>query len=349
MARLPGRARDPAVTVMADVAKVAGVSLQTVSRVVNGLPNIRDSTRERVEAAISELGYRPNAAARALVTRKSGTLGIIGTESDLFGPASLRRSVREAARDAGYFATSVTLRSGTDEDLRDALDHLTRQAVEGIVMIVAHADALKVVRAQDPDVPLVVVEGDLSRSRLSAGVDQGLGARLVAGHLLGLGHTHLAHIAGPPEFAEAKARQSAWQGALLDAGAFPDRVEQGDWSAESGYRAGLALADVNAITAVFVANDQMAIGVLRAFHERGLRVPDDVSVVGFDDVPEAGYLVPPLTTVRQDFGAVGRRSIEVLHAAIQGAPDSPPTLIQPVLVPRSSSGPPPTSSPGSRS
>jgi len=181
---------------MADVAKAAGVSLQTVSRVVNGLPNIRDSTRERVEAAISELGYRPNAAARTLATRRSGTIGILGTESDLFGPASLRRSVREAARDAGYFVSSVTLRSGTDDDLRDALDHLTRQAVEGIVMIVTHSDALRLARAQVPGVPVVVVEGDMSQSRLSAGVDQALGSRLVVRHLLGLGHTRVAHVAG---------------------------------------------------------------------------------------------------------------------------------------------------------
>jgi len=120
------------------------------------------------------------------------------------------------------------------------------------------------------------------------------------------------------------------------------QVEEGDWSAESGYRAGLALADTGGITAVFVANDQMAVGVLLAFHERGVRVPEDVSVVGFDDIPESRYLIPPLTTVRQDFGAVGHRSIEVLHAALQGAPERPSTLIQPVLVTRASTGPPPT-------
>jgi len=326
---------------MADVARLAGVSLQTVSRVVNHLPNIRNSTRERVEAVIAELGYHPNAAARALVTRRSGTIGIIGGESDLFGPNSIRRAVEEAAREAGYFASAVTLQSMTDEDLRGALDHLNRQAVEGIVMIVAHADALKMVRVQDPGVPLVVVEGDLSESRLSAGVDQALGARLVAEHLLGLGHTRMAQVAGPLDFTEAQARKTSWQNALVDAGIIQVRVEQGDWSAESGYRAGLTLADAGGITAVFVANDQMAIGVLRAFHERGVRVPQDVSVVGFDDIPESAYLIPPLTTVRQDFSAVGRRSIEVLHAALRRSASAESTLIEPVLVPRSSSGPPP--------
>jgi DNA-binding LacI/PurR family transcriptional regulator len=326
---------------MADVARVAGVSLQTVSRVVNGLPNIRNSTRARVETAISELGYRPNAAARTLATRRSGTIGILGTESDLFGPASLRRSVREAARDAGYFASSVTLRSGSDDDLRDALDNLSRQAVEGIVMVVASSDAPKVARAQHPGVPVVVVEGDMSASRLSAGVDQELGARLVARHLLRLGHTRMAHVAGPPDWTETKARQKGWQDTLAEAGVVPVRVEQGDWSAGSGYRAGLALADAGGITAVFVANDQMTVGVLLAFHERGVRVPDDVSVVGFDDIPESAFLIPPLTTVRQDFGAVGRLAIDVLHAALQGTPEGEFTLIQPVLVPRASSGPPP--------
>ena len=335
--------------VMADVARLAGVSHQTVSRAINGSPHIRPATRERVEAAIRQLGYRPNPAARALVTKRSRLIGIVVTEGGLFGPASIQRTVEEAARDAGYFAGSVSLREVTRQSLSDAFDHLLRQSVEGIVMIAAEHQALDLVAERDPGVPLVVVEGDLSRGRFAVGVDQFRGAYEATRHLIDLGHRTIAHLTGPAGWTEAEAREQGWRQALADAGLAASVLHRGDWSPARGYRVGLELGHNREVTAVFSANDQMAIGLLRALHEIGRAVPGDVSVVGFDDTPEAAFLIPPLTTVRQDFPEVGRRAIGVLHAAIVGEPEDLERLIDPVLVVRSSTseaaGPRPGGSP----
>ena len=324
--------------VMADVAQLAGVSHQTVSRVINGLPNVQPATRAKVEAAIAELGYRPNTAARALVTRRSSTIGIISTETGLYGPTSIQRTIEEAAREAGYFAGSVSLREITSSGLTGAIDHLMRQSVEGIVMIAAQHEALDVISRHDPGVPLVVVEGDLSRGPSAVGVDQHRGAHEATQHLLDLGHTHIAHISGPENWTEAEARRQGWHDAITEAGLEPGPLLVGDWTAERGYLLGARIARTSEVTAVFSANDQMAIGLLRALHEAGVRVPDDVSVVGFDDSPESGYLIPPLTTVRQNFAEVGRRAIAVLHAAISGEDENLERLIAPELVVRTSSG-----------
>ena len=322
--------------VMADVAKMAGVSHQTVSRVINGLPNIKDSTRERVEAAIKELGYRPNTAARALVTRKSSTIGIISTESGLYGPNSIHRTVEDAARQAGYFAGSVSLSTVTAQSLTDAIDHLLRQSVEGIVMIAAQHEALDVIRHQDPGVPLVIVEGDLSRAKFAVGVDQHRGAYEATSHLLELGHTTIAHVRGPLQWTEAEARRAGWEAALRDAGQELGPLHLGDWTPRSGYIAGRQMLKESEPTAVFVANDQMAIGLMHALDEAGVRVPHGMSVVGFDDTPETEFLNPPLTTVRQNFAEVGRRAIDVLHAAIRGEREDLPRLIEPEFILRAS-------------
>jgi DNA-binding LacI/PurR family transcriptional regulator len=330
--------------VMADVARLAGVSHQTVSRVINGQTNLRPATRLRVEEAIRQLGYRPNPAARALVTRRSATIGVIGSKSDFWGPSTVHRTIQAAGREAGYFVSSTNLQSLTRDELTDAISHLRDQSVEGIVLIAAHDDALEVARAQEATgVPVVVVEGDESRARWTVGVDQVAGAELGTRHLIDVGHVDIAHLAGPQDWTEARARLLGWQTAMYAAGLRPSKPLLGDWSARSGYEAGLELARDPRVTAVFAANDQMAIGLLRALAEAGRAVPHDVSVVGFDDIPEAAYLIPPLTTVRQDFSAVGRRAIEILQRAIAGArpdADTPARLIGPELVVRASSGPP---------
>jgi DNA-binding LacI/PurR family transcriptional regulator len=323
--------------VMSDVARLAGVSHMTVSRVINGHPSIRAETRERVQRAIAQLAYRPNPAARALVLGRSGMLGIIAASGGLFGPTSTHRAVEDAARRAGFTATSVTLSESTHEAFEAASEHLTRVGVEGIVVIAGHDAALDVARTHRSGLPFVIVEGDLSRAGLTVGVDQAAGARLATEHLLGLGHRVIVHVSGPSDWAEARARVQGWRDAMAGAA---QRTEQlvGDWSAASGYAAGLAIAERPDVTAVFAANDQMAIGVLRALHERGRRVPDEVSVVGFDDIPEAEYLIPPLTTIRQDFAGVGRRAIEVMTTAVQGEPTAPSPLLEASLVVRDTTG-----------
>ena len=331
--------------VMADVARLAGVSHQTVSRVINGQNNLRPATRERVEQAIQQLGYRPNSAARALVTRRSATIGVIGTAGGYWGPSTVHRTIQAAGRAAGYFVSSVNLQHVTRQELSAAVDHLRGQSVEGIVLIAANDEALEVARAQETGgVPMVVVEGDLSRTRWAVGVDQVAGARLATEHLIALGHTDIAHVAGPESWTEADARLQGWREAMYDAGLRPLHAVQGDWTSASGFEAGRVLADRPEVTAVFAANDQMAVGVLRAMFEAGRTVPTDVSVVGFDDIPEAPYLIPPLTTVRQDFTAVGQLAISVLRHAIEGADgdqDTAPRLIEPELVLRTSTAPRP--------
>ncbi len=336
----PGQSITPK-PVMADVARLAGVSHQTVSRVINGSPSIRPATKARVEHAIAELGYRPNTAARALVTRRSGIIGIVGTNGALYGPSSIQRSVEEAARAAGYFTSMVPLAEVTREALRDALEHLARQSVEAIVMIAAQEDALVVARSAEAGMPMIVVEGDLSGSGLSVGVDQIAGARQATEHLIDLGHREILHIAGPTTWTEAKGRRIGYEEAMRAAGLTPRVLAEGDWTPACGYRIGRQLAregGKSSATAAFVANDQMAIGVLHALVEAGRSVPGDVSVVGFDDIPEAAYLNPALTTIRQDFKAVGQRAIELVIATLEGTPASVP-LLSPELIVRDSTRP----------
>ncbi len=322
--------------VMADVARLAGVSQQTVSRVVNGNPHVRGGTRRKVEEAIAALGYRPNGVARALAIRRSGTLGVVSTDTALYGPAAVQRSVEEAAARAGYVATTVTIGEASPQALGAALERLVRASVEGIVLVAGSDAAVALARAADFPVPVVVAQGDLTATGSAVGVDQLHGARAAVRHLVDLGHTAIGHLAGPVAWPEARARREGWLGELAAAGLPAGPEGEGDWSPAGGYAAGRLLAAHPALTAVFAANDHMAVGLIRALAEAGRAVPDDVSVVGFDDIPEAGYLLPPLTTVRQDFAGVGRRAIEVLHAMLDGVPDRGPRLIVPELVVRAS-------------
>lgn len=322
---------------MADVARLAGVSHQTVSRVVNGQTNLRPETRDRVLQAIDQLGYRPNTAARSLVTRRSGTIGVIGSKGAFWGPSTVHRAIQAAGRSAGYFVSSVNLQSLTRDEFTDAMNHLRDQHVEGIVLIAATDDAVAAARTQvDQGVPVVVVEGDEERAPWTVGVDQVAAAELGTRHLIELGHADIVHLAGPSSWTEGRARLRGYRNAMYAAGLKPHRQIEGDWSARSGYQAGAEIAARDDVTAVFCANDQMALGLLRSLSEAGRHVPGDISVVGFDDIPEADYLIPPLTTVRQDFDAVGRRAIEILRAAIDGAP-TPERLIEAELVVRASS------------
>lgn len=324
---------------MADVARLAGVSQQTVSRVVNGSASLRPATRRRVQEAIDQLGYRPNSAARALVRGRTGIVGVIGTGSAHFGPTSIQRSIETAARERGLLASTVALAALTRDLLDDSVEHLRRQGVEGIILIAGQDDALELARSRTVGVPIVLVEGDLTRARRTVGVDQVAGARMAVRHLLELGHREIVHLAGPPDWAEARARRNGWRAEMAEAGLRPAEPVHGDWSAAFGHDTGRRVVDDPAVTAVFAANDQIAMGLLLALHEAGRRVPGDVSVVGFDDQPEAAYLLPPLTTVRQDFAELGARAVEAISSAIAGADVEPPSLLTPELVVRRSTGP----------
>jgi DNA-binding LacI/PurR family transcriptional regulator len=330
--------------VMSDVAALAGVSHQTVSRVVNGHPNVAPQTRERVERAIAELGYRPNVAARALVTGSTRTIGFVTVKINQYGPAQTMLGLEKAARAAGYSLTVSFLDDATAGAMREAVDAFVAQRVDGIVALSTYDDAAEALSALDPPVPLVAVQVGGDEVRPAVGVDQEAGARLATRHLLRLGHRTVFHVAGPADSKEARGRIDGWRSELLAAGAPVPPCLLGDWAPAAGHAAGRRLADMiragEDVTAVFLANDQMALGLLAALHEEGLRVPDDVSVVGFDDLPEAPYFIPPLTTVRQDFAELGRRGVQLVLARLRGE-DWHPEAVPAALVVRASTGPAP--------
>lgn len=327
---------------MADVAQIAGVSHQTVSRVLNGSDKVRPETRDRVVAAMEQLSYRRNHAARALVTRRSRILGVIAFGTSFFGPASMQRGIEAAARSAGYFMTVTTLEEVTGDVIRESVRVLTELGPDGVIVIAPKSAAMKVLEEIPRDLPAVAVEGGEGTDRVPVVcIDQEQGARLATSHLLELGHHTVHHIAGPPQWLEAQGRARGWQATLAAAGApVPDPLV-GDWSPRSGYELGTQLASRDDLSALFVANDQMSLGVLQAFREHGIRVPEDVSVVGFDDVPEAAYYGPPLTTVAQDFRTVGTRSLEVLLRLVDGEDVEPRHVIPARLIIRASTAPAP--------
>jgi DNA-binding LacI/PurR family transcriptional regulator len=335
----PNAARSPAMT---DVARLAGVSHQTVSRVLNDHPNVREQTRLRVRAAIAELGYRPNRAARALVTGRSQLLGIVAQNSTLYGPASLLAAFEQAAAEAG-FAVSVGSVGRLDrESIAGAVERHLDQRVAGLVVIAPVASADDALAEMPVGVPLVTIDGNPRRPHALVTVDQAVGARAATEHLLAAGHATVWHVSGPQDWYDAAWRIEGWRAALREAGAEVPPLVPADWSAASGYAAGQMLARMPDVTAVFTANDHQALGLLRALSERGRRVPQDVSVVGFDDVPEAAYFIPPLTTIRPDFAAVARAGLDLLLRQIDGEADQADRVtIAPTLVERDS-----VSSPG---
>lgn len=324
---------------MHDVARLAGVSHQTVSRVLNEHPSVRSATRERVLDAMRELDYRPNNLARSLVTSRTHRIGVISFDVRYYGPGSTLVAIERAAHDRGYGVALASMTGLTPEDDTHAVAMLDAQRVDGLIVIAPHRGAIEAIGRLPRAVPVVALETEFRRGVSAVAIDQRAGARMATEHLLSLGHRTVSHIAGPDDWNEAQLRIAGWQDALIDAGRTVPELLRGDWTSRSGFEAGLVLADRSDSTAVFVANDQMAIGVLRAFHERGIAVPGDRSVVGFDDIPEAEFLVPGLTTVRQDFDAVGRKGLERLLKLIEGGtPRRRVTLIEPELVVRASSG-----------
>jgi DNA-binding LacI/PurR family transcriptional regulator len=340
------RRRRPAV--MSDVGRLAGVSHQTVSRVINGSPHVREETRQRVIAAMRELDYHPNSVARALVTGRSSTLGVVSFDTTLYGPASTLFGIERAAHDAGYFIIVASLKALDRDSIDDAIERLRLHGVDGILVIAPmreSAEALLHVHAGG-GIPLVAVEAGPDASVPVVAVDQDAGAAMATEHLLQLGHATVWHIAGPSDFVEARQRLDGWRRTLREASLpIPEPLE-GDWSAHAGYELGQRLAGEPDVTAVFVANDQMALGALRALHEAGRRIPADLSIVGFDDIPESPYFTPPLTTIRQDFNELGSRGVRLLLATMEaGERLDPGPPVPAELVIRASTAHPPENPP----
>jgi DNA-binding LacI/PurR family transcriptional regulator len=247
--------------------------------------------------------------------------------------------IERAAHEAGYFIIVASMTALDRPSLASAVERLRVQGVDGILVIAPLDVAAEALRYAPDDIPLVAMTGGPHEEVPVVEVDQISGAVQATGHLLDLGHANVWHIAGPPGFIEATRRRQGWRQTLESAGIEPPAPLTGDWSSRSGYELGSSLATDTGVTAVFVANDQMALGVLRAMHEHGRRIPADVSVIGFDDIPEAAYLLPPLTTIRQDFLELGNRALRLMLQTIEaGDGQLRGSSVEPELIVRASTG-----------
>jgi len=326
-AKKVGRGRRGA-AVMTDVAKLARVSYQTVSRVLHDSPNVKRETRDRVLAAIRKLDYRPNPVAQALVTGRSKTLGVVSFDTTLYGPASTLLGIAEAAHAAGYFLSIDSLKAPNRDSVLGAVERLRRQGVDGIIVVAPQRSAVDAIFHLPRDIPVVAVEGGPDDTVPVVAVDQFAGAAAATRHLLDLGHRTVWHVAGPEDWLEAAQRIDGWRSTLEAACAPVPNLLRGDWSARSGYVLGERLVSPD-VTAVFVANDQMALGLLRRLNEAGREAPRSISIVGFDDIPEAAYFTPPLTTVRQDFHEVGRHCLLTMLGELESGRRSSRRVVVP--------------------
>ncbi|RLQ84709.1 LacI family DNA-binding transcriptional regulator [Mycetocola zhadangensis] len=322
---------------MTDVARVAGVSTQTVSRVLRNHPYVTDDKRRRVLDAVEQLGYRMNTAAQALSSGRTRTIGVVSMATESYAGAMTQSSIERAADEADYSVVGAQISTLDVDAILSALRRLEKLGSEAIILAVP-------LRAQDrrieeitKRVPTVTIGGSPVRTARSLAVDQREVARLATEHLLSLGHCTVWHIAGPNDWVDAVERTAGWRDVLTDAGLTVPPMIHGDWDPESGYQAGRWLADRSDVTAVFVASDEMAFGLIRALHESGRRVPEDVSVVGVDDVRLAAYCTPALTTIAQPFAELGRAAVASVMSRLDERED--PTLnlvVRPKLIVRSS-------------
>lgn len=332
----PLRGKAPSIR---DVARLAGVSHQTVSRVLNDHASLRSETRERVEAVMAELNYRPNPAARALVTSRSRIIGVLSAQSSEYGPASSIKGIEAAARARGFFVIVANVNGRDSSSITEAVNYLLDQAVEGLVVMAPQVRVQRVLEGLNLTLPFVTMQTSEEGGGHGLSVDQVEGARKATGHLLDLGHLSIYHLAGPQDWIEAEGRMAGFLQEMSARDVPTTAPILGDWTADFGYRAGRELLRMRDFTAIFSSNDQMALGLIHAVREAGLSVPGDVSIVGFDDIPEAAHFWPPLTTVRQDFGELGRRGVEMLLNDLTEDTATVKTII-PDLIVRDSTAPP---------
>jgi DNA-binding LacI/PurR family transcriptional regulator len=328
---------------LTDVARIAGVSTMTVSRVINGHAKVAPATRDRVRAAMASLDYRPNMLARGLASGRSYSIGVLTVDTTLYGPRAALRGIELAARDRGYSVTIAHLSDPDRTAVAQGANLLRSRASDGVILLqplISEVESDTAMPATDLP-PMVAIHAGTPGSYPAVSVDQRVGAKLATEYLLGLGHRTVSHISGPNMWYEGLERVVGWREALVAAGAEVPRVQEGDWSAASGYAAAREVLADRDVTAIFVGNDSMALGALHAMYELGLRCPEDVSLVGFDDYPEAEFFSPGLTTIRQDFDEIGKLSVELLLELIEtGVPSTQHRVLEPQLVVRGSAAPP---------
>ena len=317
---------------MFDVAKLCGVSHQTVSRVINGNPNVSQKTRAKVLAAIEQLGYQQNLAAKALATGRSQTIGVVSFDSTLYGPTAMLHSLQVAAREHGYRVVLNSVSEISNAAISAAIADLDNANVDGILVIAPRSAEPGSNLTVTARVPVVFREIRDGEDFAVVDIDQFGAAQRASELLASLGHRSIAHIAGPLNWITATRRRDGW------ASVADGPEASGDWTVRSGYEAGKALiASGQPFSAIFAANDAMAFGAMRALREANLVVPEDVSIIGFDDIAEAEFYSPALSTVRQDFDAVGEELLNLLLAAIDaGVPAQGSLLIPGEIVLRAS-------------
>jgi len=339
-----GQSRVPAKVKAAtiyDVAQAAGVSHQTVSRFLTGFEGIRPATRERVVQALDDLGYRPNLTARSLKSGQSHRIGALTHEISQVGPARIVEGASIAAREAGYVLDIVSLDTRNPRAIEESLALITQHDLAGVLALAVTDEMTRAFEATSFRVPAYVASETDGAEDDPRGLLSRVGIPTLVAHLADLGHRRLVHIAGPTIWSAARNRIRAYDAAIQAQGLVSAGILHGDWSAASGYRAIADLTDLPDATAYVVANDQMALGAMLALKERGLRIPGDVSIVGVDDIPEAAYFDPPLTTLRNDFEGQGRAAVSRLLARIEHSDAVPVLVPPPLLMARRSSGPAP--------
>lgn len=326
-----------------DVANLAGVSHQTVSRVINDGPHTKPETRAKVERAMAELGYVPSAAARALVTSRSQMIGMVVADEIFFGPAGMIHALKNEIRLADYFAVSCSVDGTSRESMVEGLKHLRKLGLEAIVVTTPQFDYSETVRQMLPNIPALFIDSKSGEGQLSISIDNFAGTRLATEHLISLGHKHILHISGPATWQDAEPRVRGYESAMLAAGLTP-KVIAADWLIETGYEIGLKLdLDASETTAIVAANDHLALGLMKAFHERSIAVPERVSIVGFDDIPEAPFLEPALTTLRPNFDQLGKLAVGLILGSVSQSETVDNQTLYPELIIRNSTAAPPTS------
>jgi len=325
-----------------DVAKVLGLSHQTVSRVINNHPRVLPETRERVRQAINALGYKPNQAARFLASRRSTVIGLVTDDPGIYGPAHAILSLEQEARLHGYTLMIFGLRNLTIAEAKAGAEQLVAASAEGLLVDVPVEVNKPELAAAMGTIPFVTLDIDGGNFFPSFRVDHVLGSRLATRHLISLGHTRIAGLVGDGVYRSSKFRRKGWLAELQTSGLQPGPAVHTPWTPDGGYDAMKALIKTSPkkFTAVFAANDLIAMGALLALHEAGIDVPGEVSVVGFDNMPESRFFNPPLTTATSDFDVMARESLDILFAKIRGTPGAAlRRVFRPELVVRKSTGP----------
>ncbi|MGW7680555.1 LacI family DNA-binding transcriptional regulator [Kribbella sp. NPDC054772] len=338
---MPSEKRGPVVrATLTDVARAAGVSRQTASRVARGGENVNARTAARVRRVIKTLGYRPDPIARALTSGRGLSVGLLThqlTDRQMgLGAISIMIGVEQAAAELGLGVSVATFGNFDRATVQDGIDRLARAGCDGVIFMAPWDSAAKTLRGLDTSLPLLSTSEVPEYDGPAVHADAAQAAGDVVDHLLSLGHSTVHHVAGPLNWISSQLRRTGWERALRRAGADLPEPLAGDWTAGSGYEAGRRLAQDPSVTAIFAANDEMALGVVYGLIESGLRVPEDVSVAGYDDAPGSDYFRPPLTTVRVDDAEYGRQAVAQLMLQVNGETAARRTVLPHQLVIRAS-------------